>query len=187
MALLAGVAMFARQADAAESFPQQTIRLVVSFQSATTIDTVTRMIADKLQGALGQPVIVDNRPGASGLIAEEFVAKATPDGYTLLVSGLASARAGSRSSGTRRQNSVESARIAVRLQMCNAPRADRHARRRAGLVRMVDEAARVRLLPHGKPRTRRPPCIDDVPVRSRARADPLEEVENQRLDRIVTG
>lgn len=89
IAALAGVAIFARQSGAAESFPQQTIRLVVSFQSATTMDTVARMIADKLEAALGKPVIVDNRPGASGLIAEEFVAKAKPDGYTLLVSGLA--------------------------------------------------------------------------------------------------
>jgi tripartite-type tricarboxylate transporter receptor subunit TctC len=89
VALVTGAAVVARQAGAAEPFPQQTIRLVVSFQSATTMDTVARMIADKLEAALGKPVIVDNRPGASGQIAEEIVAKAKPDGHTLLVSGLA--------------------------------------------------------------------------------------------------
>ena len=74
---------------AQQNYPQQPIRLVVSFQSATTMDSVARMIASKLGEALGQAVIVDNRPGASGLIAEEVVAKAAPDGHTLLVAGLA--------------------------------------------------------------------------------------------------
>ena len=74
---------------AQQNYPQQPIRLVVSFQSATTMDSVARMIASKLGEALGQAVIVDNRPGASGLIAEEIVAKAAPDGHTLLVAGLA--------------------------------------------------------------------------------------------------
>ena len=74
---------------AQQPYPQQPIRLVVSFQSATTMDSVARMIATKLGEGLGQTVIVDNRPGASGLIAEEIVAKAVPDGHTLLVAGLA--------------------------------------------------------------------------------------------------
>lgn len=71
---------------AAQDYPAHTIKIVVSFPPGTTPDTVARVVAPKLQKALGQTVIVDNRPGAGGNIAADAVTKSAPDGYTLLIS-----------------------------------------------------------------------------------------------------
>ncbi|WP_458765736.1 Bug family tripartite tricarboxylate transporter substrate binding protein [Cupriavidus basilensis] len=68
-----------------EAFPQRTVHLVVPFTAGGTTDIIARVIADKLRTRLGQPVVVDNRPGASTMIAAEQVAKAPADGYTLLL------------------------------------------------------------------------------------------------------
>lgn len=68
-----------------DAFPQRTVRLVVPFTAGGTTDIVARVIADKLRTRLGQPVVVNNRPGASTMIAAEQVAKAPADGYTLLL------------------------------------------------------------------------------------------------------
>jgi tripartite-type tricarboxylate transporter receptor subunit TctC len=68
----------------AQNWPDRTIRIVVGFPPGPT-DIVSRPIADRLSKALGQAVIVENRPGANGSIAAEQVMKAAPDGYTLLV------------------------------------------------------------------------------------------------------
>lgn len=72
-------------AHADETYPKQTIRLVVGFPPGGGGDLYGRAIAEGLQQVLHQTVIVDNRPGAGGIIAAEYVARAQPDGYTLLL------------------------------------------------------------------------------------------------------
>jgi len=72
-------------AGAAESYPSRPIRFVLALSAGGVMDTMMRMLAEKLEPALGQPLIIDNRPGASGNIASDIVAKSAPDGYTLLV------------------------------------------------------------------------------------------------------
>jgi tripartite-type tricarboxylate transporter receptor subunit TctC len=67
------------------AYPTKPIRLVLGFPAGTNVDVLARPIAQRMTEMLGQPVVVDNRPGATGLIANEFVAKAPPDGYSLLV------------------------------------------------------------------------------------------------------
>jgi tripartite-type tricarboxylate transporter receptor subunit TctC len=68
----------------AQGYPAKPIRLVLGFPAGTNVDLLARPVAQRMSESLGQPVIVDNRPGATGLIANEYVAKAAPDGYTLL-------------------------------------------------------------------------------------------------------
>src|SRR3954464_8111599 len=69
----------------AQSFPSKTIHLIVAYAPGGTGDVVARIIADKLGPALGQTVVVENRPGASGAIGATSVVNAAPDGHTLLV------------------------------------------------------------------------------------------------------
>ena len=69
---------------AAQEYPAKQIRLVVPFPPGGGSDIIARVVAQKLTGSLGQPVVVDNRAGASGNIAAEIVAKSPADGYTLL-------------------------------------------------------------------------------------------------------
>src|SRR5687767_8291950 len=68
----------------AQSWPQRALKVVVPFPPGGVTDSIARITADWLAPRLGQPVIAENRPGASGAIAAEFVARAEPDGYTLL-------------------------------------------------------------------------------------------------------
>ncbi len=70
-------------AGAAQEYPMQPVRIVVPTSAGGSSDTVGRVIAERLRERLGQPVIVDNRPGAGQMIGAEQVAKAVPDGYTL--------------------------------------------------------------------------------------------------------
>jgi tripartite-type tricarboxylate transporter receptor subunit TctC len=72
-------------AQAAESWPTRSIRLLVGFAPGGSSDIVARLIGQHLSTSIGQPVVVENRPGAGGMIAAEAVAKATPDGYTLVL------------------------------------------------------------------------------------------------------
>jgi tripartite-type tricarboxylate transporter receptor subunit TctC len=69
----------------AANYPDRTITVVVGFPPGGASDILARILTDKLGRLLGQPVIVDNRPGAGGNVAGEFVAHAAPDGYTLLI------------------------------------------------------------------------------------------------------
>jgi tripartite-type tricarboxylate transporter receptor subunit TctC len=67
-----------------QAYPSRPIRLVIGGSAGGGWDIETRLISEKMQVALGQPVIVDNRPGADGIVAASLVAKAAPDGYTLM-------------------------------------------------------------------------------------------------------
>jgi len=79
----------------AQSFPNQPIKFVVGFAAGSSIDIVTRAISQKLSEKIGKPITVENRPGAGANIGAEYVARAAPNGYTLLVAnnGLAIAPA----------------------------------------------------------------------------------------------
>lgn len=87
-ALLAlAIAFLAPSASAsAQSYPTRTITIVVPLAAGTGLDSLVRLYADRLQSRLGQPVVVENRPGAALMLAAAAVAKAPADGYTLVVS-----------------------------------------------------------------------------------------------------
>jgi len=67
----------------AQQYPTKPIRLIVPFPPAETMDVMSRLIAPKLGERLGQPVVIENRPGASGMLGLDLVARAAPDGYTI--------------------------------------------------------------------------------------------------------
>lgn len=69
----------------AQSFPTKPVRLVVPYSAGGSADTVARAMGSRFSEALGQPLVIDNRAGASGIIGADVVAKATPDGYTVLI------------------------------------------------------------------------------------------------------
>jgi tripartite-type tricarboxylate transporter receptor subunit TctC len=81
----AGLSGAVAAADAAQSYPQRPVRIVVNVSAGGGVDTTARVVARHLNAVFKQPVVVDNRTGAGGTIGINLVAKAAPDGYTLLV------------------------------------------------------------------------------------------------------
>lgn len=79
------MSLSAGSAVAQASYPSQTIKIIVPFTPGTGMDTIARVVAPRLSERLGQPVVVQNQPGASGNIGADAVAKSTPDGYTVLM------------------------------------------------------------------------------------------------------
>lgn len=84
-AALGGLALLPALVHAQGAYPNKPIRVIVPFAAGSTTDIIARAIADKMGASLGQPLVVDNRGGASGTIGQAAVASAAPDGYTLLV------------------------------------------------------------------------------------------------------
>ena len=89
-ALLAGAACVAAlPAAAGEAFPTRSVRLVLAFAPGGSLDRVMRILAPRVGEALGQQVVIDNRPGAGGNLSAELVARSAPDGYTIYVTSVA--------------------------------------------------------------------------------------------------
>jgi tripartite-type tricarboxylate transporter receptor subunit TctC len=87
IAAVAGLALLALGSSVARAdYPDRPIRIVVPYTPGGTVDVLARLLGPRLTAAWGQPVVVENRPGAGGNIGADFVAKAPPDGYTLFLS-----------------------------------------------------------------------------------------------------
>lgn len=90
-ALLAGAATALAAPALAQAWPSKPIRILIPFAPGGTSDILARLLQPHLQGALGQSVVVENRPGANGNIAVDMIAKSPPDGYNLVLTDLGSA------------------------------------------------------------------------------------------------
>ena len=87
LAITALVTIFAATAAGAQSYPTRPIQVIVPFAGGSASDVVTRILLDRVSKSLGQPFVVDNRPGAGGNTGTLAAARSTPDGYTLVATG----------------------------------------------------------------------------------------------------
>jgi tripartite-type tricarboxylate transporter receptor subunit TctC len=88
--ILLGLAVLVPVSAQAQTWPTRPVRIVVPFSAAGTADLLARIAAEKLGAALGEPFVIEDRPGAGGMIGQEMVSRAAPDGYTLVISSLGS-------------------------------------------------------------------------------------------------
>src|SRR5690606_7734657 len=86
--VLFAAAASAAASNAAESFPTHPVRIVVPYPPGGPNDSIARALAQRLTAAWKQPVVVENRPGASGVIGSDVVARAAPDGLTLMLGSI---------------------------------------------------------------------------------------------------
>jgi tripartite-type tricarboxylate transporter receptor subunit TctC len=117
LALLAGTAQ-----ALAQTYPNRPVRVIVAFAPGTTSDIIGRMFAERLSQSMGQPFVVENRTGAGGTIGAEAVARAPPDGYTLLDRRAAGQRA--RLPQSRYDTAKDFASVTVILALAPAARGE---------------------------------------------------------------
>ena len=85
LACFAAASSMAATAHAQQDFPNKPVHIIVGYAAGGGNDIIVRVVAPKMSEGLGQPVIIENKPGAQGIISCEYVAKSAPDGYTLLM------------------------------------------------------------------------------------------------------
>jgi len=85
LACLAAASSMAATAHAQQDFPNKPVHIIVGYAAGGGNDIIVRVVAPKMSEGLGQPVIIENKPGAQGIVSCEYVAKSAPDGYTLLM------------------------------------------------------------------------------------------------------
>jgi tripartite-type tricarboxylate transporter receptor subunit TctC len=89
-AFVAAVAAFVAGAALGQAYPNKPIRLIVPFAAGGGNDNIARLVGKRVSDSLGQPLVIDNRPGAGGVLGAELAAKSAPDGYTLFLGGVGS-------------------------------------------------------------------------------------------------